>query len=121
MTITRSKNSPLSDGVFFERMLSATLGPVQREFRFHPKRKWRIDYFATTYSLGVEIEGGIWRGGRHTNPAGFTKDIEKYNAAALMGITIYRIPAYDLKSPKKVMEHVQRIRYYIIEKRHLNG
>jgi hypothetical protein len=32
----------------------------------------------------------VWRGGRHTNPIGFIKDIEKYNAAALAGWTVLR-------------------------------
>lgn len=68
------------------------------EYRFHPVRKWRIDYYfeANGRRVGLEVEGGIWSGGRHTRGAGFKGDMEKYNAAAQMGITILRVVPADL-------------------------
>jgi hypothetical protein len=120
LTTTRSKNYPLNDG-FFQSVLKAAFGEVIPEHKFHPKRKWRIDFFIPQLRVGIEIEGGIWRGGRHNHPAGFMKDIEKYNTAALMGIILYRVPAPDTKSAVKIFEHVNRLRYYLIEKRDING
>lgn len=68
------------------------------EYKFHPERKWRIDYYfeANGRRVGLEVEGGIYTGGRHTRGAGFAADMEKYNAAAAMGITIVRVTPGDL-------------------------
>ena len=71
-----------------------------KEYRFHPQRRWRIDYYfeANGRKVGLEVEGGVWTGGRHIRGKGFTGDMEKYNAAAGMGITIVRVvPGYLLK------------------------
>jgi hypothetical protein len=62
---------------------------VVREFRFHPLRKWRFDFFAAP-NVGIEIEGGTWIQGRHSRGPGYQRDLEKYNAAALLGILVFR-------------------------------
>ena len=69
-----------------------------KEYRFHPGRKWRIDYYfeANGRRVGLEAEGGIWQNGRHTRGAGFKGDMEKYNAAGAMGVTIIRVVPGDL-------------------------
>lgn len=71
--------------------------PVQ-EYRFHPTRKWRIDYYfeANGRRVGLEVEGGVWTGGRHTRAKGFLGDMEKYNAAAMLGIQIIRTTPTNL-------------------------
>ena len=63
------------------------LSPV-REYIFHPKHKWRFDFYFPERKLAVEIEGG--NGGRHQRRAGFEGDCCKYNAAAKMGIIVLR-------------------------------
>jgi len=85
--------------------------PVQ-EYKFHPVRKWRIDYYfeANGRKVGLEVEGGIWTGGRHTRGAGFAGDMEKYNAAAAMGITIVRVVPGDLLK-LKTFELVKKTLY----------
>ena len=40
--------------------------------------------------VALEVEGGIWTGGRHTRAAGFSGDMEKYNAMACRGILLLR-------------------------------
>ena len=64
--------------------------PVQ-EHRFHPVRKWRFDYAWPEHRLALEVEGGTWSGGRHTRGAGYERDCEKYNAAALLGWKVLRV------------------------------
>lgn len=70
--------------------------PFEREYRFHPKRKWRFDFafagsdFVMIRNFGIEIEGGIWIAGRHTRGKGFEADIRKYNEAAKLGWTVIR-------------------------------
>lgn len=62
--------------------------PIE-EYVFHPKRKWRLDFFFPEFGgIAVEIEGGY--GGRHQRMGGFTEDAYKYNAAAKMGIRVMR-------------------------------
>ena len=55
--------------------------PPIREYKFHAKRKWRLDYAWPDIRLAVEIEGGVWKegGGRHNRASGFIADIDKYN------------------------------------------
>lgn len=63
---------------------SRHLNPT-REFHFHPERRWRWDFCWPDRLLALEIEGGVFTGGRHGRGAGIVKDIEKSNAAALLG------------------------------------
>ena len=60
------------------------------EFKFHPTRKWRIDWCWPEHRIGLEVDGGIWRNGRHTRGAGWLKDTEKLNAAAVLGFRMLR-------------------------------
>lgn len=73
--------------------------PFEREYRFHPKRKWRFDFIIQSTFIAVEVEGGIWmKKGGHTTGVGFEKDCEKYNEAALMGWTVLRFSGNQVKS-----------------------
>lgn len=63
---------------------------VVREFRFHTTRRWRFDYAVPSLRIALEVEGGVWHGGRHTSPQGFIGDMEKYNAAAMLGWVVVR-------------------------------
>lgn len=66
----------------------------EREVKFHPTRRWRIDYAWPDVRLAVEIEGGVWsngkKGGRHNRGTGFVKDMEKYNALTELGWRLLR-------------------------------
>lgn len=79
----------------FEFMWRLLDGPkLIAEYKFHPKRKWRVDYFAN--GVAIEIEGAVWSFGRHTRPMGFLKDMEKYNTLSEFGILLFRIPAHQI-------------------------
>lgn len=67
-----------------------------KEFRFHPVRLWRFDYAFPEHKIALEVEGGVWTGGRHTSSVGFLKDIEKYNTATLMGWRVLRTTPDEL-------------------------
>lgn len=60
------------------------------EYRFHPVRKWRIDWAWVEHRIGLEIDGGVWIGGRHTRGAGWAKDTEKLNTLAALGWRMFR-------------------------------
>lgn len=62
----------------------------KEEYKFHETRKWRMDWALPNHKIAIEIEGGVWVGGRHTSGAGFVKDMEKYNSATVLGWRILR-------------------------------
>lgn len=66
------------------------------ELKFHPERRWRFDYAFPSAKVALEVEGGVWSGGRHTSGSGFVKDMEKYNAAACLGWKVLRIQPRQL-------------------------
>ncbi|WP_336984058.1 DUF559 domain-containing protein [Acinetobacter soli] len=76
----------------------------EQEYRFDTKRKWRADFWITGTKILVEIEGGIWSGGRHTRGKGYIGDMEKYNAAAMMGFTVLRFSTAQVKSGLAVQQ-----------------
>lgn len=63
-----------------------------REHKFHPVRKWRLDFSWPDALVAVEVEGGLFLvgGGRHNRGASMKNDMEKYNEAALAGWIILR-------------------------------
>lgn len=71
---------------------------VIREYKFHPTRKWRFDYAIVELKIAIEVEGGVWTGGRHTSSTGFISDIEKYNNATLLGWSLLRTTPDKLDS-----------------------
>lgn len=98
--------------LFAQVCLRFGLPEPKPEYKFHPARRWRIDWYfeANGRKVALEVEGGVWRGGRHTNPAGFMKDMEKYNEMARMGIILLRTtPGNLLKT--ETFELVKRTLY----------
>jgi hypothetical protein len=69
-----------------------------REHKFHQSRKWRFDFAHIPTRTAIEIEGGIWNGGRHTRGSGYSKDCEKYNEAAKLGWCVLRYTADKINS-----------------------
>jgi very-short-patch-repair endonuclease len=61
-----------------------------REHRFDPGRRWRFDFAWPDRMLAVEVEGAVWKGGRHTRGSGYVKDMEKYNRASILGWRVLR-------------------------------
>lgn len=81
----------------FARQCQALGLPVPvPEYRFHPTRKWRLDYAWPDRRLALEVEGGIWMRGRHTRGSGFRKDMEKYNTLAIAGWRLLRVCPADV-------------------------
>lgn len=80
------------------------------EYKFHPKRRWRIDFAFPEIKLAIEIEGAIWVRGRHTRGSGFIKDMEKYNNLALLGWKLLRFTSQEAhKDPGKIIDMVDQI------------
>lgn len=56
----------VKDRIFIQDIQKRFGTQVINEYRFHPKRKWRIDFYLPEYGIAIEIEGAVWKQGRHT-------------------------------------------------------
>ena len=65
----------------------------EKHVKFHPERRWELDYYAHQFSLGIEIHGGTHSQGKHVRGEGFDSDRRKANAAQEMGITMLEFTA----------------------------
>lgn len=74
----------------FATLLKQIFGECEREYRFHPTRKFRFDYAIPSKKIAIEQEGGAWTNGRHTRGKGYISDMEKYNLATSMGWRVLR-------------------------------
>lgn len=110
-------------------------GPVF-EYRFDAKRRWRFDIawpsaggasdegrvtgdelgkdsgnskrlITPHLSLALEVQGGIWTGGRHTRGAALLGEWEKLNAAACAGWRVLFVQPRDLMK-RSTVELVKR-------------
>lgn len=87
------KTSPEIAKQFFQRM---GLPEPVTEFQFEPARRWRFDYAWPEAKVALEVEGGIWTGGRHTSAKGFSRDMAKYNHAVTLGWGVLRVAPDEL-------------------------
>ena len=77
---------------------AAGLPAPTAEYRFDKIRRWRLDLSWPARKVYAEVDGGIWVGGRHNRGAGYEKDCEKLNAAALAGWRGFRFTTAMVKS-----------------------
>lgn len=69
----------------------------EAEFRFCQERLWKIDYAWPEIKLAFEIEGGIWKQGRHNRPASMIAEMDKYNRLACLGWRLLRCTPEQVK------------------------
>ena len=84
------KNASGDQELFFQLLSNVGVERPETEVRFHPSRRWRFDYAWPRVQIALEVEGGVWTGGRHSRGSGFVKDMEKYNEAAVRGWLLIR-------------------------------
>lgn len=72
------------------------------EFIFHPTRKWRFDFAWPDHYIALEVEGGIFIGGRHSRGVGMQQDFTKYNEAAILGWRIIKVVPKELISSQTI-------------------
>mgnify|MGYP001589451103 CR=1 FL=1 len=89
----------LREQAFIGNLHAARVPLPSPEWRFHPSRKWRFDFAWIDERLALEVDGGVWSGGKHGRGSGIVKDHEKQNAAAVLGWRILRITPRQLTDP----------------------
>lgn len=99
------KKAPTTPGTYkrsrleleLERQLNALKIAFVVEYKFSPVRRWRFDFAWPQAYAAAEVQGGTWRGGRHTRGAGYEGDCAKYNAATLMGWKVLQFTSRMVK------------------------
>ena len=91
------------------QIAQAGLPEPEREYRFHPTRRWRADFAFVSQRILVEVEGGTKAVGRsrHTSAAGYENDCEKYSEAALMGFVVLRVTT-DMVHDGRAIDLIRR-------------
>lgn len=83
----------------------------EKDYRFHPVRKWRIDRAFVQQKVAVELEGSIWAGkkGGHTSGVGFLGNMHKYNSLTLEGWKLLRYAVNDFRDrPFEIVDELKR-------------
>ncbi len=94
------------------QLMAAKLPEPTREHTFCNGRRWRFDFAWPGSMLAVEVEGVVFSNantrrkphekpralGRHQRAAGYSKDCDKYNEAALLGWRVLRFTQVHIKN-----------------------
>lgn len=104
-----------SETNLLERAFAALGCPATPEHMFAKTagRRWRFDWAWPDAMVAVECEGGIWRrgGGAHSHPINIMRDLEKGNAAVLLGWAVLRY------TPEQMLAAVPAIVSFIQDRR----
>jgi len=87
-------------------------GPeLATEHRFHPERRWRFDFAHLATKTAIEINGGVWSGGRHVRGAGYLRDREKINAAQMLGWQVFELGTgqVTVDNVQAIINHVTKV------------
>lgn len=90
------KAPPKSWVMFDEYLTLGGFGRVEREFRFHPTRRWRFDWYLPEqgeHGIAFEYDGLMSGHASHASIGGILRDSEKINESLAMGIPVYRVNA----------------------------
>jgi very-short-patch-repair endonuclease len=103
--MAKANKYPCKNGYskIYEQLLG---GEWWAEWPFHPTRKWRFDYACPELKIAIEVDGGVFTGGRHSGGVGQVKDMEKMNhAASMQWLVFHAIPdeMFDLRLRELIM------------------
>jgi hypothetical protein len=95
----------------FEALWQRWEGPeLTKEYRFHPHRRWRLDYYHAPTRTGIELHGGVWSEGRHVRGNGFLGDLDKMNAAQMQGLVVLQLGTgqVDHQHVTEIIDYIRR-------------
>lgn len=85
----QSKKKTAEDNVYNYIVKKGYPAPLRQQ-QIIEGRRYKADFYWPQHKMVLEVEGGIWTGGRHVRPQGFLGDMEKYNLYAYHGYVLYR-------------------------------
>ena len=80
-------------------------GCENKEYLFHPERKWRFDYCWLDQKVAVEYQGLNWNhdgNSGHQSVAGLMNDCEKFTEASLLGWTLILVTAETVNNGQAI-------------------
>lgn len=94
----RGQEAPRGQQVFIN--LCRTLGLPDPEFehRFSVSRKWRFDIAWPEKKVAIEVQGGLFTGGRHVRGAALLREYEKLNHACAAGWAVFLFTPQQIES-----------------------
>jgi very-short-patch-repair endonuclease len=89
---------------------AAGIIPPEREYVFAEGRRFRFDFAWPRQRLAVEVDGGLWIGGRHVRPAAVEVECEKSALAAINGWRVIHVAARHIQRGEAItwIEHALR-------------
>ena len=81
----------------------AGLPKPEMEYRAIPGRRFRFDLAFIEQMLLIEVQGGIWTGGKHGRGAGIETDQEKLNLAVIEGWRVLQVSSNHVKNGKALI------------------
>lgn len=101
----------MNPSIIIESILQELNLEYVREYKFHPKRRFRFDFAVPRLKLAIEQEGGIHVQGRHVRGMGYENDCVKYNLAALEGWILLRYTTNQIrKNPAQVYNDLKYLK-----------
>lgn len=97
---------------------------LRHNFKFHPQRRWRLDWVHLPSLVAIELDGvGAYYGNRkvsrwggHQTPKGIALDNEKRNAALDLGWIVYRFTRANLSSKAKRKAAIRQVTAAILKR-----
>jgi hypothetical protein len=90
------------NGLLFDKLCEKHGLPIPvHEYKFHPKRRWKLDFLFDGL-VALEVEGGLFgigpkcptckqrKAGGHKSVERLKSDMEKYNEAHILGYVVLR-------------------------------
>lgn len=91
--------SELEATLAFYLRLNDTIPAPEREYKFHPKRRWRFDFAWPEQRVALEVQGGIHMAkSGHNTAAGITRDCEKANEAIVTGWKVLHVTREQIEN-----------------------
>jgi very-short-patch-repair endonuclease len=101
-----SQKTLLEDSLFEEFRFHGLPLP-ERQYFFHPVRKWRADFAWPDRKIIVEVQGGLFmrsKKGGHNRGAYMEKEYEKHNYAASAGWKVFKFGPKACYKPKRAAQ-----------------
>jgi very-short-patch-repair endonuclease len=69
----------------------------ERQYKFHPTRKWAADFAWPDTKVILEVNGGTYLQGAHSRGSRQRKDYEKWTSISLMGWRLILVDTVDVR------------------------
>lgn len=84
------------------KLRAAGVETPERERALIPGRRFRADFCWPRAALVVEVQGGVFDGGRHVTGAGYARDCEKLALLTLAGWRVLFVAPPQIRSGEAV-------------------